>query len=121
VKRVLIVEDNERNRELAAVILELDYEVLEAENGELGVATAKKERPDLILMDLSMPVLDGWGALKQLRADPELASIPVIAFTAHALKSDQEAVEQAGFDGYVTKPVDPTTLLDAVDELLQKD
>ena len=118
-KRILIVEDNMKNLELAAVILELDYEILEAHNGEVGVETARAEMPDLILMDLSMPVLDGWGALLALRADPALKDIPVVAFTAHALKADKDRVEAAGFDGYVTKPVDPTALLDAVDALLR--
>jgi CheY-like chemotaxis protein len=120
VKRILIVEDNIQNLELAAVILELDYEILEAENGEVGVQTAKAELPDLILMDLSMPVMNGWDAFKAIRADPETAHIPVVAFTAHALRTDREAVVAAGFDGYVTKPVDASALLECVEHLLKE-
>jgi CheY-like chemotaxis protein len=117
-KRILIVEDNPRNLELAAVILELEYEILEAENGKLGVAMARDKRPDLILMDLSMPELDGFGALKELRADSALARIPVVAFTAHAHQADRDAAQQAGFDAYVTKPVDADELLKTVERLL---
>lgn len=116
-KRILVVEDNLKNLELITVILELDYEVVDAENGQLGVEAARTQHPDLILMDLSMPVLDGWEALKLIRADPDLKDIPVVACTAHTL--DNRQVEAAGFDGYVSKPVDPSVLLDAVEGLLE--
>ena len=117
-KRILIVEDNLLNLELAAVILELDYEVLEAENGQEGVDEAQKEKPDLILMDISMPVLDGFGALEKIRADPQIKDTPVVAFTAHALKTDREKIDEAGFDGYVTKPVDGDMLIAEIERLL---
>ena len=117
-KRILVVEDNPKNLELITVILEMDYEVLTACDGIEGVDAAKRERPDLILMDLSMPELDGWGALTFIRQDESVAHIPIVAVTAHALKGDREKALAHGFDEYVTKPIDPVALLDAVEKFL---
>jgi CheY-like chemotaxis protein len=120
-KRILVVDDSPKNLELLAVILELDYEVLEASDGVEAVEVATQELPDLILMDLSMPRLDGWGALKQLRQDERTQRIPVVAVTAHALKGDRESALKAGFDDYFTKPVMAPELLDLVEGFLEGD
>lgn len=106
-KRILIVEDNPDNRILITDILSaLDYEVLVATDGESGVALAHSERPDLILMDLSLPKMDGWTAATEIKQDPSLAHIPVIALTAHAMVGDREKALKAGCDDYVSKPID---------------
>lgn len=105
---VLVVEDQEDNRRILSVYLEyVGYRVVSAVNGAEGVATAREQRPDVIVMDISMPVLDGYQALRLLREDPELGEIPVIALTAHALSTDREAVLAAGFDSYLAKPIEP--------------
>lgn len=104
--RILLVEDVEDNREimrqLAAI---MKVVLLEAADGADGLRMAKQELPDLILMDLSLPLMDGWEATRRLKADPETAHIPVIALTAHALDVDRERAFEAGVDGYVTKPI----------------
>ena len=105
---VLVVEDQEDNRRILSVYLEyVGYRVVSAVNGAEGVATAREQRPSVIVMDISMPVLDGYQALRLLREDPELSEIPVIALTAHALSTDREAVLAAGFDSYLAKPIEP--------------
>ena len=105
---VLVVEDQEDNRRILSVYLEyVGYRVVSAVNGAEGVATAREQRPNVIVMDISMPVLDGYQALRLLREDPELGEIPVIALTAHALSTDREAVLAAGFDSYLAKPIEP--------------
>ena len=105
---VLVVEDQEDNRRILSVYLEyVGYRVVSAVNGAEGVATAREQRPNVIVMDISMPVLDGYQALRLLREDPELSEIPVIALTAHALSTDREAVLAAGFDSYLAKPIEP--------------
>ncbi|MCD4687665.1 MAG: response regulator [Anaerolineae bacterium] len=106
-KRVLIVEDNPDNRILIADVLSsLKYEVLVAEDGQAGVDIAVAEKPDLILMDLSLPLKDGWTATKEIKAQPELAHIPIIALTAHAMVGDRERALKAGCDDYIAKPID---------------
>jgi len=106
-KRILVVEDNPDNRILITDILSsLDYEVLVATDGESGVALARSERPDLILMDLSLPKMDGWTAATEIKQDASLAHIPVIALTAHAMVGDREKALKAGCDDYVSKPID---------------
>lgn len=106
-KRILIVEDNPDNRILITDILSsLDYEVLVATDGESGVALAQSERPDLILMDLSLPKMDGWTAATEIKRDASLAHIPVIALTAHAMVGDRERALKAGCDDYISKPID---------------
>jgi two-component system, cell cycle response regulator DivK len=103
---ILVVEDNERNLKLLRDVLEYaGYDVRVARTGEDGVTLAVKEPPDLVLMDLQLPGIDGMEALRQLRASPRTADIPVVAVTAQAMKQDRERVLQAGFDGYVEKPI----------------
>ncbi len=105
--RILIVEDNPDNRTLLTDILTaLEYTVIEATDGEQGVAKATEERPDLILMDLSLPQMDGWTATRHIKANAALAYIPVIALTAHAMIGDREKALEAGCDDYISKPID---------------
>ena len=110
-KKILIVEDVDFNRDLVVQLLEDQYQVIEAVNGKEGVSIAAKEKPELILMDLSLPVMDGWEATRKLKADTELRSIPVIALTAHAMKGDEEKALAAGCDDYLVKPLDEDELL----------
>ena len=112
-KRVLIVEDNFDNREIYAEILRFaGYEILEAENGARGVEKAQEHLPDIILMDLSMPLMDGWEAIAVLKGDARTASIPVLAVSAHVvMNGDYRRAEAAGFISYITKPVEPKEVL----------
>ena len=104
---VLLVEDVEDNRELARFLLENEgYRVIEAHDGAEAVAIARAQMPDLVLMDLSLPVMDGWEAAGMLKADPATAHLPIIAVTAHAMAGDQDRVLEAGFDGYIAKPLE---------------
>ncbi len=104
--RILIVEDNEDNQELMRFLLErAGYDVMSVENGLQGVEAARNEKPDIILMDLSLPELDGWSAARQIKADPELNNIPMIAVTAHTLPGDRRKALDAGFDSYISKPI----------------
>jgi CheY-like chemotaxis protein len=106
-KRILVVEDNPDNRILITdVLTSLDYEVLVAVDGAEGVSKATAEVPDLILMDLSLPHMDGWTATGHIKANPALTHIPIIALTAHAMVGDREKALQAGCDDYVSKPID---------------
>ncbi len=105
------MEDVAFNRDLLVQILEDQYEVIEALNGQEGIAYAQRERPDLILMDLSLPVMDGWEATRHLKADEQLRSIPVIALTAHAMVGDEEKALAAGCDDYLVKPLDEEVLM----------
>jgi two-component system, cell cycle response regulator DivK len=117
--KILLVEDNEWNRDmLARRLARCGFEVLIATDGQQGVEQALRQPVDLVLMDLSLPVMDGWDALKQLRADPQTRSIPVIALTAHALISDRERALQAGFDDYDSKPVEFSRLIGKINGLL---
>mgnify|MGYP001338059759 CR=1 FL=1 len=103
---VLVVEDNPDNMLLIQDVLQaLNYTVIEAWDGESGVDAAKAEKPSLILMDLSLPRMDGWTAAKQIKDDPELAHIPIIALTAHAMVGDRERALEAGCDDYLAKPI----------------
>jgi len=103
---ILVVEDNEDNRTLIKDVLDsLDYKVIEAIDGVAGVEQAIKHKPSLILMDLSLPRKDGWEATKEIKANPELASIPIIALTAHAMVGDRERALDAGCDDYISKPI----------------
>jgi CheY-like chemotaxis protein len=117
-KRVLIVEDNFDNRTIYSVLLQhAGYDVIQAPDGAEGVRLATRDHPDVILMDLSMPVLDGWEALKRLKSDPATASIPVFALSAHVLfEGDFDRAIQAGFAGYFTKPVEPKRVLQELNE-----
>jgi two-component system cell cycle response regulator DivK len=114
-KVILLVEDHEDNRIVYSTILEhFGYGVLLAGDGEEGVRIAREQRPDLVLMDVSIPVMDGWDATRLLKSDPATASIPVIALTAHAMPSDRERAAEAGCDGYLAKPVEPRRVLEEV-------
>lgn len=104
--RILVVEDNQDNMTLISdILISLRYTVLQAVDGEQGIAMAVSERPDLILMDLSLPRVDGWTATRQIKADPALKDIPIIALTAHAMIGDRERALAAGCDDYVSKPI----------------
>jgi len=105
VKKILVVEDVELNRDLLVQLLEVDYEVLTAVNGEEGIALAQRQRPDLVLMDLSLPVIDGWEATRRIKANPDLKDIPIIALSAHAMLGDEDKARQAGCDDYLSKPL----------------
>jgi CheY-like chemotaxis protein len=117
--KILLVEDNEMNRDmLSRRLTRKGYEVAIAVDGEQGVAMARSESPDLILMDMSLPVLDGWEATRQLKAAPETQAIPVIALTAHAMAGDREKAVEAGCNDYDTKPIEMPRLLDKIERLL---
>ncbi|HEY8993408.1 MAG TPA: response regulator [Lacunisphaera sp.] len=119
--KILLVEDNEMNRDMLSRRLEKrGYTVAIALDGNEGVAKAKSELPDLILMDMSLPVLDGWDATRQVKADPATAKVPVIALTAHAMESDRQKALEAGCDDFDTKPVELPRLLLKIEELLKK-
>jgi CheY-like chemotaxis protein len=119
--KILLVEDNEMNRDMLSRRLQKrGYEVVIAEDGEQGVRLAQFETPALVLMDMSLPVLDGWEATRQLKADPVTRSIPVIALTAHAMAGDRERALEAGADDFDTKPVELTRLLEKIEALLAK-
>ena len=111
-KRILVVEDQEDLRGVLRTLLTgSGYAMLEAANGETGVARAKSDRPDLILMDIQIPVLDGYEATRRIKADPDLQATPVIAVNSFAMKGDEEKARAAGCDHYVTKPFRPMQLL----------
>jgi CheY-like chemotaxis protein len=118
--KVLHVEDVEENRRVVRQILaRLGVTLHEAVDGEQGVNMARRELPDLILMDLSLPVLDGWQATARLKADPATRHIPIVAVTAHAMAGDEQRARAAGCDGYVTKPLDVVAFQNMVSTLLQ--
>ena len=117
--KILLVEDNEMNRDmLSRRLLRKGYEVIVAVDGEGGIAMATAEKPDLILMDMSLPVVDGWDATRTLKADPHTQNIPVIALTAHAMTSDRAKAFDAGCNDYDTKPVDLKRLLSKIETCL---
>ena len=118
-KKIAVVEDNPDNRLLVRVILEGLYEIAEYEDGFAALAGLAADRPDLVLLDVSLPEMDGTEVLRRMRADPGLRGLPVIALTAHAMGGDREKFLAQGFDDYVTKPiVDETLLLDAIQRAL---
>jgi two-component system cell cycle response regulator DivK len=111
-KCILVVEDQEDNRQIVRDLLTTtDYQVMEAENGEEALAAVAKQRPDLILMDIQLPVMDGYEATRRLKADPGLSAIPIIAVTSYALSGDEEKARAAGCDDFVPKPFSPRELL----------
>jgi CheY-like chemotaxis protein len=119
--KILLVEDNEMNRQMLSRRLERKgHAVVVAVDGGQAVEVARAELPDVILMDMGLPVLDGWEATRQLKADPRTRAIPVIALTAHAMASDQEKALDAGCDDYDTKPVELPRLLGKIEALVQK-
>ncbi len=117
--KVLLVEDNEMNSDMLSRRLERNgFHVVVARDGLEGVSMAGEERPDIILMDMSLPEIDGWEATRRIKAAPETASIPVVALTAHAMASDREKALEAGCDDFDTKPVELSRLLDKMGNLL---
>lgn len=121
-RRILVVEDNPDNRILITdVLTSLDYEVLVAVDGEEGVNKASSEKPDLILMDISLPMMDGLTATRQIKASDGLGHIPIIALTAHAMVGDRERALDAGCDDYVSKPIDLRELAGKLAQFLDKD
>lgn len=113
--KILVVEDNERSRTLLREVLTSDgYEVIEARNGDEGLKAAKEHNPALILMDIQMPVMEGLACLKQIRENAEIGHIKIVALTSFAMKGDRDKFMEAGFDGYMTKPIDIDQLTESV-------
>jgi len=119
-KKILVVEDVELNRDLLTQLLEDAYEVITAADGATGIELAERERPDLILMDLSLPVIDGWEATRRIKANTALRSIPIIALTAHAMSGDAEKARECGCDDYLSKPIDEDLLFAKLTQLLRE-
>ena len=118
-KTVLIVEDNPMNMELATDLLEMaGYEILTSDTAAAALQLAKERVPDVVLMDVALPDMDGLDATRRLKEDPELCRIPVIALTAHAMSGDEERAREAGCDGYITKPIDTKAFAKYVGEIL---
>src|ERR1041385_610766 len=118
-KKILIVDDTDWNRDLLVQLLEDDYDIVQAGDGVEAVKQAAAVRPDLILMDLGMPVMDGWEATRRIKADPALKDIPVIAVTSHAMVGDEITAREAGCDDYIAKPVDENALMEKIRRLLR--
>ena len=119
---ILIVEDNEMNRDmLSRRLARKGYAILIAVDGQIGIDVARDNAPDLILMDMSLPTVDGWEAARRLKADSALKHIPIIALTAHAMANDREKAIEAGCDDYDTKPIDLPRLLTKIEALLPRD
>jgi two-component system, cell cycle response regulator DivK len=118
-KRILVIEDNADNRRILRVLLaNAGFDLIEAFDGEKGVAMAEQHRPDLILMDIQLPVLDGYETTRRIKANPQLSDIPIIAVTSYALSGDEIKAREAGCDGYITKPFSPRAILTRIRELL---
>jgi two-component system cell cycle response regulator DivK len=117
--KILLVEDNEMNRDmLSRRLTKRNYDVVIAVNGSEAIAMAKSESPDIVLMDLSLPVIDGWEATRQIKADSDTEGIPIIALTAHAMAGDRERTLKSGCNDYDTKPIDLSRLLGKIEALL---
>jgi two-component system cell cycle response regulator DivK len=118
-KRILVVEDHEDNRQILRDLLEhAGYDMIEAEDGEQALRAAASHRPDIILMDIQLPMLDGYEAARRLKSDPNLNAIPIIVITSYALSGDEEKAYAAGCDAYVAKPYDPIALLKTIRQYL---
>jgi two-component system cell cycle response regulator DivK len=118
-KKILIVEDTEDNRRILRDLLTIGgYDVIEAHDGVEGIAKASEHRPDLILMDIQMPVMDGYEATRRIKADAEVRAIPVIAVTSHASSGDEKKARKAGCDGYIAKPFSPRRTLAKIREFI---
>ena len=117
-KKILVVDDAEFNRDLIVQLLVDDYQIVEAVDGQDGLNKAEAERPDLILMDLGMPVMDGWEATRRIKANPDLKHIPIIAVTSHAMVGDEIQAREAGCDDYIPKPVDENVLIQKVKKFI---
>jgi two-component system, cell cycle response regulator DivK len=119
-KRILVVEDQEDNRRILHDLLtNAGYEIVQAENGEEAVKAAAAQRPDLILMDIQLPLLDGYEATRRIKADPALRAIPIIVVTSYALSGDESMARAAGCDAYITKPYSPRAILAKVREYVR--
>ena len=117
-KKILVVDDTDWNRDLLVQLLEDDYDILQAVDGAEGVRKTEEERPDLILMDLGMPVMDGWEATRKIKANDALKHIPIIAVTSHAMVGDEIDARKAGCDDYLPKPIDEQLLLEKIKKFL---
>jgi CheY-like chemotaxis protein len=117
-KTILVVDDTEFNRDLVVQLLEDDYDIITAENGAEALDKTQEQKPDLILMDLGMPVMDGWEATRQLKANDKLRHIPVIAVTSHAMVGDEIEARKAGCDDYLPKPIDEDLLIKKIKKYL---
>jgi two-component system cell cycle response regulator DivK len=118
-KKILVVEDQEDNRQILRDLLSsVGYEMSEAENGVEALAAVAKQRPDLILMDIQLPIMDGYEATRRIKADPKTKTIPIIVVTSYALSGDETKAREAGCDAYVTKPYSPRALLAKIKEFL---
>jgi len=118
-KKILVVEDTEDNRQILRDLLGMaGYEMLEAHDGAEGVAKAAEHKPDLILMDIQMPVMDGYEATRRIKANPDLKAIPIVAVTSYALSGDEQKTRDAGCDAYIAKPYSPRQMLAKVREIL---
>ncbi len=118
-KRILVVEDQEDNRQIIRDMLSAtDYEIMEAENGEQALSAVAKQRPDLILMDIQLPIMDGYETTRRMKADPTMKSIPIIAVTSYALSGEEQKARAAGCDDYVPKPYSPRYLLAKIRQYL---
>ena len=119
--KVLIAEDNPVNRELLRELLELvGCTVLEACDGQEALRVIEQSQPELLLLDIGMPVMDGFAVIRRIRENPRLAKLPVVAVTAYAMRGDQERILNSGFDGYLSKPINPPSLIQELDRLLDK-
>jgi len=119
-KRILIVEDIDFNRDLLVQLLEDTYEVIMAPDGATGITLAEHEHPDLIIMDLSLPGIDGWEATRQIKANTTLTHIPILALSSHAMRGDEEKARQAGCDDYLSKPLDEDLLFEKLQQVLRE-
>lgn len=118
-KKILVVDDTEFNRDLVVQLLEDEFELIIAQDGAEGLKQTQAQRPDLILMDLGMPVMDGWEATRKIKADDELKHIPIIAVTSHAMAGDEVEARKAGCDDYLPKPIDEDELLKKIRKFLR--
>jgi two-component system cell cycle response regulator DivK len=119
-KRILVVEDQQDNRQILRDLLtNAGFDIIEAENGEDAIASAQASRPDLVLMDIQLPILDGYEATRRIKADPDLCTIPIIVVTSYALSGDEEKAHACGCDAYVAKPYSPRELLAKVKQYLK--
>jgi len=119
-EKILVIEDNEQNRYLATFILEKNgYQVIAAQDGLEGISKAKEEKPDLILVDIRLPVMDGYEVTRQLRELPEFKDVPIIALTAYAMKGDEDKTLEAGCNGYIPKPIIPEEFIKVVNSYLR--
>jgi CheY-like chemotaxis protein len=118
--KVLLVEDNEMNRDmLSRRLIKRGYEVILAADGRAGIELARSDRPDVVLLDMSLPDVDGWEAARRLKRDPATRLLPIVALTAHAMPGDERAAREAGCDDYDTKPVDLTRLISKIEAILR--